>query len=253
MITLFKNALSKLHVTALRNASRFKRAFLNRYSAVSANSLEKSEMELAFWDSWCREHGVAPETEYYRKFMMDMGGVTDESFFDGLVCVDIGCGPKGSLTWLKGAKAAIGVDPLAESYMRLGIADHNMIYLNCGSEHIPLPTAYVDVVFSMNSLDHVDNLPVVCKEIRRILKPGGYFIGSLNMNEPKTATEPWTLTEQLLEKLLFSGWEKEFYMVRPRIADTSHFGPYKYFYEDPPPELIHKAGPGALWCRFRVR
>ncbi|MDD1776992.1 MAG: hypothetical protein LUQ65_02410, partial [Candidatus Helarchaeota archaeon] len=43
-----------------------------------------------FWEYWCSEHGVEPETDYYKKFMMDMGDIKDEHFFDGLICINIG-------------------------------------------------------------------------------------------------------------------------------------------------------------------
>lgn len=218
----------------------------------SVEAVKYSE-ELNFWRGWVKEHGAEPETEYYRRFMMDMGGIQDQAFFDDLICVDIGCGPKGSLTWLNNARAAIGIDPLADAYRPLGIRTHNMVYLWSKAEAIPLPSHYADVVFSMNSLDHVDSLIAVCKEIRRILKPGGFFIGSLNLGEPPTATEPWTLTEGFLHEHLFDGWESEFYEVRPRLSTNDHFGPYRYFYEPCPEELLKGEGPRALWCRFRVR
>jgi SAM-dependent methyltransferase len=212
----------------------------------------KSAHELGFWETRLAEIGIEPGTEYYRKFMMKMGNIEDISFFDGLVCLDIGCGPRGSLTWLRNARAAIGVDPLAEQYRQFGIERHSMIYLSCGAERIPLPSQYVDVIFSMNSLDHVDNLDRVCAEIRRLLKPGGYFIGSLNLHEPATVCEPWTLTEELLDRELFAGWEREYYEIRPRLDYPEQFGPYKYFFEPCPPELLSAPGPKALWCRFHA-
>src|SRR6266516_4893953 len=131
----------------------------------------KHKDELDFWRTWISQNGAEPETDYYRKFMMDMGNVSDLAFFHGKVCLDIGCGPKGSLTWLTNARYAIGLDPLVESYAEFGIRQHAMLYLNARVEQIPLPTAYVDVVFSMNSLDHVDNLSRACSEIRRVLRP----------------------------------------------------------------------------------
>jgi len=219
----------------------------------SAPDGQKYSEELSFWRGWIREHGDKPDTEYYRKFMMDMGDIRDQAFFDNRICLDIGCGPKGSLTWLTNAKAAIGLDPLADAYRSFGIHGHQMIYLWTKGETIPLPSQYVDVVFSMNSLDHVDNPIDVCTEIRRVLRPGGFFIGSLNLNEPVTATEPWTLTEDFLHEHLFKGWEKQFYKVRPRLSLNHNFGPYKYFYEACPQELLELPGPRALWCRFKVR
>lgn len=218
----------------------------------STSSTRKHTEEFAFWEGWIQEHGLAPETEYYRKFMMDMGNIEDQSFFDNLICLDIGCGPKGSLTWLKNARAAIGLDPLAELYTRFAIDRHEMIYLSNPAESIPLPSRYVDVVFSMNSLDHVDDPVAASREVRRVLKRGGYFIGSLNLDEVPTETEPWTLTEEFLEEHLFAGWEKQFYKIRPRLNDPSHFGPYKYFYEHCPKDIMGVPGPRALWCRFRA-
>ena len=212
----------------------------------------KHSDELSFWRSWVAENGCEPETEYYRKFMTDMGNVHDLSFFQDKICLDIGCGPKGSLIWLTNARYAIGLDPLAESYTEFRIHQHRMLYLNARVEQIPLPSAYVDVVFSMNSLDHVDNLQQACSEVRRVLKPGGHFIGSLNLEEPQTSTEPWTLTEELLNKLLFAGWDTEFYKVRPKVEGKGHLAPYRYFYEECPPELAKAPGPKALWCRFRA-
>jgi SAM-dependent methyltransferase len=214
-------------------------------------AVRRHEAELQFWEVWVKQHGIQPETEYYRKFMLDMGHVKDASFFDGKICVDIGCGPRGSLTWLTNAKAAIGLDPASESYTRFGIGGHAMLYLACGAEQMPFPSAYVDVVFSMNSLDHVDDLPRACQQIRRVLKPGGHFIASLNLDEPASMTEPWTLTEELLEKKLFHGWEAEYREIRPKLDSTEHFGPYKYFYETCPPEAFQPGKPRVMWCRYR--
>jgi SAM-dependent methyltransferase len=219
-------------------------------------SAYKGAAEMAFWDQYAAGLGAdgaaAPETEYYRKFMLAMGGVADPSFFDDRICLDIGCGPRGSMTWLTNARAAIGLDPLSEGYARFGIHTHRMTYLTAPAERMPLPSRYVDVVFSMNSLDHVDNLRKTCQEIRRVLRPGGHFIASLNLGEPATATEPWTLSESLLEELLFHGWERQFYKVRPKVEATGHFAAYRWFFEDPPPEALAAPGPRVLWCRFRV-
>lgn len=211
----------------------------------------KHTAEMTFWRGWLGEHGLGARSDYYRDFMMNMGGLADKSFFDGLICLDIGCGPMGSLTWLDNARAALGLDPLADEYMEFDIAGHRMLYLKADAEEIPLPTGYVDVVFSMNSLDHVDDVPAACREIRRVLRRGGWFIASLNLNEPPTPTEPWMLTEEFLEKHLFHGWLREFYRVRPKIE---HDGgdPYRYFFQECPKEIEEAGGPQALWCRFRV-
>ncbi len=211
----------------------------------------KHDAELDFWKDYVAATGAESEAAYYQKFMTDMGGVTDPRFFDGKVCLDIGCGPRGSLTWLTQAKAAIGLDPLADDYhANFRLDGQPMLYLKCGVEQIPLPSNYVDVVFTMNSLDHVDDPEAACREIRRILKPGGAIIASLNLNEPATVTEPWPLSEDFLHKHLFAGWKREYYEIRPRLNTQGHFGPYRYFYEPVPKEYTAYDGPMALWCRF---
>ena len=216
----------------------------------SITTAPKYQSELAFWKSWLGQHGLGARTAYYRKFMLDMGGLKDETCFDDAICLDIGSGPMGSLTWLPKAKAAIGLDPLADQYRQFGIDAHDMLYLKARAEEIPLPSSYVDAVFSMNSLDHVDDLPAVCREIRRVLKPGGVFLGSINLHEPATPTEPWTLTTEFLDRLLFQDWTREYYEIRPKVDDGGD--PYRYFFEDCPPELVDSITACALWCRMRV-
>lgn len=214
------------------------------------DAVQKKKAELDFWHGWLGTHGTGARSAYYRDFMMRMGGIEDLSFFEGLICLDIGCGPMGSLTWLRGAKAALGLDPLAEEYMQFDVDQHDMIYLKARAEDIPLPSGYVDVVFSMNSLDHVDNLATACLEIRRVLRPGGTFIGSLNLDEPPTPAEPWSLSEDLLATILFAGWERQYYQIRPKLEDGGD--PYRLFAEEPRPDFATRPGPKALWCRFRV-
>jgi glycosyltransferase involved in cell wall biosynthesis len=40
---------------------------------------------------------VEADAEYYRRFMLAMGNLEDTSLFEGKICLDIGCGPKGRL------------------------------------------------------------------------------------------------------------------------------------------------------------
>ena len=55
-----------------------------------------------------------------------------------------------------------------------------------------------------------------------------------------TITEAFTLTEDFLQRHLFRGWEKEFYEIRPRMENLAPFGPYKYFYENCPTNILNK-------------
>jgi len=48
-----------------------------------------------------------------------------------------------------------------------------MIYLKSTEKVIPLPSEFVDIIFTVNAIDHVNNFEIMCDEIIRVLKPGG--------------------------------------------------------------------------------
>lgn len=54
--------------------------------------------------------------------------------------------------------------------------------------HIPLPDQSIDVIFSSNVLEHVDDLNQILAEFRRILAPGGYCVHIM----PSVAWRAWT-------------------------------------------------------------
>jgi len=54
----------------------------------------------------------------------------------------------------------IGIDVLADCYadeFTDNILSHGMIYLKSTEQVIPLPSAMVDILFTMNAIDHVDH------------------------------------------------------------------------------------------------
>ena len=75
------------------------------------------------------------------------------------------------------------------------IRSHSMIYVKSTEKIIPLPSDFVDVLFTLNAIDHVSDFPAMCSEIVRVIRPGGLFIGSFNLNEPWSITEPQRLNE----------------------------------------------------------
>src|SRR5690554_1767232 len=91
------------------------------------------------------------------------------------------------------ARRRIGLDPLADDYLRLGADDHAMEYISAPSEDVPLEDASCDSVFSFNSLDHVEDVERMIGEIKRITRPGGRFLLLVEVNHPPTACEPHEL------------------------------------------------------------
>ncbi|HZC37284.1 MAG TPA: class I SAM-dependent methyltransferase [Sphingomicrobium sp.] len=54
--------------------------------------------------------------------------------------------------------------------------------------HIPLDDQSVDVIFSSNVLEHVENVPAIMNEFRRILRPSGFGLHAM----PTPAWRFWT-------------------------------------------------------------
>jgi len=163
--------------------------------------------ELKFWKNRFKDTAKYGEN-FYQSGSMQRAfktychflGCNKDSFADKII-VDIGCGPMGSLH-LFNAKLKIGVDPLARKYNKqFGLSDHDMLYLSCPSENIPIVSESVDVVISKNALDHVDNFHKTIDEIHRILKPEGSILFSINVQEKRNICEPIVLNEKIIQKV----------------------------------------------------
>ena len=201
----------------------------------------KWSSELAYWrEQWSQGRF---DNSYYQHLMLAIAGETSPEFLAGQCVADFGCGPQGSLCWAKPARMRIGIDVLADRYSDFGIAAHDMCYVRSSETGIPLPSAYVDVVFTVNALDHVERLGTMCSEILRILRPGGELIGSFNIDEPPTVTEPQTLTEGALQEHLL----RHLRIVSRRSAAQGPPGNRYQHFDDgslPPPR-----GPRFVWVR----
>lgn len=156
--------------------------------------------ELAYWKGRKKIEG-ALTNDYYKYFYTTHFGL-DDAFYMGKFILDIGCGPRGSLEWALMASRRIGLDPLANEYLHLGARDHRMEYLDGRVEDIPIASGKCDVIFSFNSLDHVDDIGQALKEIKRITRPEGYFLLLVEVNHPPTDCEPHNLSpDEIIEML----------------------------------------------------
>jgi SAM-dependent methyltransferase len=174
----------------------------------------KYDAEIAFWRSRYEIDKGWFGNDHFQRIMLRMAGEPDSSFLNGKVVADFGCGPRGSLVWASSAALRIGIDVLADRYadeFTTNITAHGMVYLKSTERVIPLPSDLVDVMFTLNAIDHVDDFPTMCSEIVRVLKPGGLFIGSFNLEEPPAVTEPQQLSEQAIKEHLLSRLELQSY------------------------------------------
>ncbi len=124
-----------------------------------------------------------------------------------------------------------------------------MIYLNSDEYRIPLPDDYVDILSSINSLDHVSVLDNMVNEICRVLKPGGIFLGSFNLNEPATQCEPQTLNEEILYSKLLNRFDVQYIKIA-RKGDKDTYSEMKKG------NYVEKLGnnePGEMWVKAMLK
>jgi SAM-dependent methyltransferase len=109
---------------------------------------------------------------------------------------------------------------------------------------IPLPSDFVDVMFTLNAIDHVDNFSAMCSEIIRVLKPGGFFIGSFNLEELPSPCEPQQLDEKKIKDNLLSKLEIKSYRITKKGPEDDLYSP---FFTN---SLSYKPGQeGYLWVK----
>ena len=160
----------------------------------------KDDAEFEFWRKTRRDAGGTLQNGHYEQLFTDQFGLTRE-FFTGKRILDIGCGPRGSLEWATEAVRRVGLDPLVDRYRALGIDEHTMEYCSAPAESIPFPDESFDIVTSLNSLDHVDDLHASLSEITRILVPSGSFLVEVEFGHRPTDTEPIEIPEDFVELL----------------------------------------------------
>ena len=125
--------------------SSIKRPFQNKYRS-----------ELGFWQARFAEDNGTFENSHYEKILLAMAEQPNSNFLSGKIVADFGCGPRGSLAWAKPAAMRIGIDVLSDMYVDEfpGLVDlHGMTYLKSTEKVIPLPSNFVDCMFTLNAID----------------------------------------------------------------------------------------------------
>ncbi len=207
---------------------------------------EKLAAELEWWQE---RRAVSGELErgvpYYRWMFTDHFGLPLE-FYDGKCLLDVGCGPRGSLEWADGAAERVGIDPLAWRYRLLRSRRHAMRYVRAGAERIPFPDGHFDVVSTINSLDHVDDVDAALREIARVAASGATLLLLVDVGHDPTPTEPHRFTWDFPERLAADGElveRRDFERPSDNLYDNLQAG-RAFDHADPAPR------PGVLSARF---
>jgi SAM-dependent methyltransferase len=220
-------------------------SIVKRKIAPSTISPTKYVSELAYWKGRYEMEKGKFKNSWYERYMLGIAGEQNHDFIKNKIIADFGCGPRGSLLWADLAQLRIGIDVNVDVYadeFKDDIISHGMIYLKSTENVIPIPSDFVDIMFTMNAIDHVDSFSAMCSEIIRVIKPGGYFYGSFNLEEQPNINEPQRLTEKLIKHHLLDHLTVTSYRLSQRGKPDDVYLP---FFSD---ELIYEKGQvGFLW------
>ena len=165
-------------------------------------------------------------TESYWQYYHDLR-ISREAF-KGKRIIDIGCGPRNSLA-LFDAEIRIGVDPCIdkchEKFTKYGLEDlgkHEMLYISCPSENIPLPNRSIDAIVCANALNHVDSPFKTIVEAHRLLKQGGDFHISSDIGGQIKVNEPHPLKVEQLKTWLTGLFDYELRILTDPPEDLNY-------------------------------
>ena len=194
-----------------------------------------------YWSRRAAVEGTLGNAHYERVFTAQFH--LQRSFFDAKRVLDVGCGPRGSLEWATTAVRRVGLDPLVERYRELGIHRHAMDYVAAPAERMPFADASFDIVASLNSLDHVDDVDAAVAEITRVAAPGATWLLTVEVAPEPTATEPQSLAWDVADDV--AGWTLQ-WSARNGLRPDHDI--YASIDEDRP---YGGAGPGLLRARLK--
>lgn len=132
--------------------------------------------------------------------------------------LDVGCGISTVLHFLPGHR--FGIDPLAEEYKRIYRYPEGIDVRQGFGEAIPFPDEAFDAVFCSNVLDHTSDPPRVVEEIRRVLRPAGYLVLTVEIfpgARERDLSHPHAFTREQVTELLRGSFDILFSKESPWI------------------------------------
>jgi SAM-dependent methyltransferase len=110
--------------------------------------------------------------------------------------LDLGCGGGGSYAVFSAKRWGIrwvGVDIL-DSEEVISRPSTSAPFIAFDGVHIPLPDNAVDIGYSRQVFEHVRHPELLIADVHRVLRPGGFFVGSTSHLEPFHSRSYWNYT-----------------------------------------------------------
>ena len=104
---------------------------------------------------------------------------------EGAAVLEIGCGGGQMRHYLaKREVKYVGVDITTGERVSKDLRVHGGPDLLCDAHFLPFADEAFDFVYTSALVEHLASPYIVAQEVRRTLKPGGYFVGSVSFLEP---------------------------------------------------------------------
>ncbi|MBN1466499.1 methyltransferase domain-containing protein [candidate division KSB1 bacterium] len=100
--------------------------------------------------------------------------------FNGKIVLDIGCGSGLLAAFFHDHKFYVGMDLNVRDSFKI-MRDESHHYAQANALQLPVADNSIDVAICMDSFEHFPDQPTAAKEIKRVLKPGGFvFLSTPN-------------------------------------------------------------------------
>jgi 2-polyprenyl-3-methyl-5-hydroxy-6-metoxy-1,4-benzoquinol methylase len=130
--------------------------------------MEAQQEELISWKKM-REITESPRGKLFQGWLQWSDNIDLPPIHRKDVILDIGCGPQGIIqTISKGIR--VGIDPLISKYRSTYQMPADINFVVGVGEYLPFKDNKVDLIFMINTLDHVINPKKVLVEVRRVCK-----------------------------------------------------------------------------------
>lgn len=121
---------------------------------------------------------IALEYARHRKVHPEvLRSLVGESGIDGQSAVlEVGCGTGNYILAIESAIGCSGwgIDPSPEMLAQANARASGIVFKIGRAERLPFPAEFFALVFSVDVIHHLEDIRAYFREVRRVLKPGGY-------------------------------------------------------------------------------
>lgn len=123
----------------------------------------------------------------------------DENSYEGLHVLDLGCGSKLRSKFFKNSKIH-ALEPLASRFISdipwCDLNEAHAVYSNSAEDDIIEIHGIIDLIFSINVIDHCFNFNTIINNCYKYLTPNGTCFLSFDLHDKIDAMHPIILTEE---------------------------------------------------------